>query len=307
MLMQGLLIGLLLGCAVALVRDFTDQSLRSSEDIAQTLDAPILGAIPHIEGPANAMAVGRRVDLEPAGDVAETYRTIRTAVFFGTPDRESRTILVTSPDQREGRSTFASNLAIAMAQTGKRILLIDADFRNPIQHRIFDCRGAAGLSSVLTTGETLDRAIQSGGVPNLDVMTTGPVPSNPAEILNGQPFADMLEELSVRYDHVVIDSPPVSGVADARILAAISSVTILVLRATTSTRKAAAHARHALEAVGAQLLGVVVNDIPSSGASSVYESGGFRRRQPSGLDVPEISGRNTGVMPAESFLDLRRK
>jgi capsular exopolysaccharide synthesis family protein len=309
-ILQGLLIGLLLGCAAALVRDFTDQSLRSSADITTALDAPILGALPHMPGATNPMASGRKVDLEPAGDVAETYRTIRTAVFFGTPDRESRTILVTSPAEREGRSTFAANLAISMAQAGKKVILVDADFRNPVQHRVFECRGTIGLSSVLTSGETLERTIQASGVAGLDVLTSGPVPSNPAEILNSQLFAEVLEELSVRYDHVVIDSPPVTDFADARVLAAICSVTILVLRAQTSTRRGVARSRHALEAVGAQLLGVVVNDVPSSGGmggNDFGESGGYRRRQPSGLDLGDISGRNTGVVPAESFLDLRRK
>jgi hypothetical protein len=118
MLFQGLLIGLILGCAAALVRDWTDQGLRSSEEITETLGLSLLGSVPHIPGPPNPMASGRKVDLEPSSDVAETYRTIRTAVFFGTPDRESRTILVTSPAPGDGKSTFASNLAIAMAQTG---------------------------------------------------------------------------------------------------------------------------------------------------------------------------------------------
>src|SRR5258706_9725577 len=262
LLLQGLVIGLILGCFAALVRDWTDQGLRSSEEIIETMGVPLLGSVPHMAGPPNPMTQGRKVDFEPASDVAETYRTIRTAVFFGTPDRESRTILVTSPAPGDGKSTFASNLAIAMAQTGKRVLLVDADFRRPVQHRIFESRPGIGLSTVLAGHEPLDKTIQSTGIAGLDILPAGPQPSNPSEILNSQSFNEVLEELSVRYEHVVVDSPAVMAVADARILAAMCSVTILVLRAQTTTRKAAMHARRALQTVGAVIMGVVVNDVP---------------------------------------------
>jgi capsular exopolysaccharide synthesis family protein len=310
LLFQGLILGLLLGCGAALVRDWTDQGLRSADDVIEAVNAPILGSVPHVSGPANPIATGRKVELEPASEVAETYRTIRTGVFFGTPERESRTILVTSPAQGEGKSTFASNLAIAMAQTGKRVILIDADFRNPVQHRVFECRPSLGLTSVLTGGEPVERAIQSTGIAGLDILAAGPVPSNPAEILNNQLFTEVLEELSVQYDHVVIDSPPVMMFADARILAAVCSVTILVLRATTSTRKGALQSKHALEAVGGHLLGVVVNDVPRSrDASAEYvSSGGRGRRSPNADYAPDPrAARPATDMAAESFFDLRRK
>src|SRR3954453_17756044 len=262
MLFQGLIIGLLLGCGAALLRDWTDQSLRSAEDVTETLGCTLLGSVPHMSGPPNPMAQGRKVDFEPASDVAETYRTIRTAVFFGTPDRESRTILVTSPAPGDGKSTFASNLAIAMAQTGKRVLLVDADFRRPVQHRIFESRPGIGLSTVVAGHEPLEKTIPTPATPALDIPPAGPQPSNPSEILNSQSFNEVLEELSVRYEHVVVDSPAVMAVADARILPAMCSFTILVLRAQSTTRKTAMHARRALQSVGAAILGVVVNDVP---------------------------------------------
>jgi capsular exopolysaccharide synthesis family protein len=314
MLFQGLMIGLVLGCFAALVRDWTDQGLRSSEEIIETLGVPLLGSVPHMPGPPNPMAQGRKVDLEPASDVAETYRTIRTAVFFGTPDRESRTILVTSPAPGDGKSTFASNLAIAMAQTGKRVLLVDADFRRPVQHRIFECRPGIGLSTVLAGHEPLEKTIQNTGIAGLDILPAGPLPGNPSEILNSQSFNEVLEELSVRYEHVVIDSPPVMAVADARILAAMCSVTVLVLRAQTSTRKAAMHARRALQSVGAAILGVVVNDVPRArdrhGDYGGYS--GYRAKYNGGSNIdmpgnPAGGNKTTAIVPARSFLDLRRK
>jgi succinoglycan biosynthesis transport protein ExoP len=318
MLFQGLIIGLILGCLAAIVRDWTDQGLRSSEEITEALGIPLLGSVPHMVGPANPLAQGRKVDLEPSSDVAETYRTIRTAVFFGTPERESRTILVTSPAPGDGKSTFASNLAIAMAQTGKRVLLVDCDFRRPAQHRIFESRPGIGLSTVLAGHESLDKAIQNTGIAGLDILPAGPVPSNPAEILNSQSFNEVLEELSVRYEHVVLDSPPVMAVADARILAAMCSVTILVLRAQSSTRKAAMHARRALQSVGAQILGVVVNDVPRArdrhgdyGGYSAYRAkyNAANQAAPGEQNGGVATGARSSnaIVPARSFLDLRRK
>jgi capsular exopolysaccharide synthesis family protein len=313
MLLQGLAIGLALGCLAALVRDWTDQGLRSTEEVTRTLGLSLLGSVPHIPGPPNPMASGRKVDLEPAGDTAETYRTIRTAVFFGTPDRESRTILVTSPSPGDGRSTFASNLAIVMAQTGRRVLLLDCDFRRPVQHRIFECRPGVGLSSVLAGHESLDRAIQGTGIAGLDLLPAGPLPGNPSEILNSQSFNEVLEELSVRYEHVVVDSPPVMAVADSQVLAAMCSVTILVLRAGSSTRKASLHARRALQSVGAAILGVVVNDVRRArdrhGEAGGY-GGSYRAKYDHGSAQEATGGaggRATSIVPARSFLDLRRK
>ncbi len=318
MLFQGLMIGLILGCLAALIRDWTDQGLRNAEEVTQAVGVPLLGSVPHISGPVNPMATGRKVDLEPASDVAETYRTIRTAVFFGTPDRESRTILVTSPAPGDGKSTFASNLAIAMAQTGKRVLLVDCDFRRPVQHRVFECRPGDGLSTVLTGKASLDHTIQNTGISGLDILPAGPIPTNPSEILNSQSFSEVLEELSVRYEHVVVDSPPVMAVADSRILAAMCSVCILVVRAESTTRKAAVHSRRALESVGAHILGVVVNDVPrgrdNDGAYGGYSSyrAKYNNGHTNGYTAPvepvvPRDPKTTAIIPAKSFLDLRRK
>ena len=311
MLLQGLVLGLVLGCFAAILRDVTDQGLRSSEEIIETLGVPLLGSVPHMAGPPNPIMQGRKVDFEPSSDVAETYRTIRTAVFFGTPDRESRTILVTSPAPNDGKSTFASNLAIAMAQQGKRVLLVDADFRKSVQHRIFETRPGIGLSSVLAGHEPLEKAIQSTGISGLDILPAGPQPGNPSEILNSQSFNEVLEELSVRYEHVVLDSPPVMAVADARILSAMCSVTILVLRAQHSTRKAAVPARRALQSVGAVIMGVVVNDVPRArdryGEFGSYS--GYRAATTNGGEQGAATGgyKVNAIVPARSFLDLRRK
>jgi len=207
------------------------------------------------------MARGQKVLLEPRSVVAEAYRTIRTAVFFGALKDQAKIILITSPGASDGKSTIASNLAIAMAQAGQKTLVLDGDFRKPMQHRIFDIDDNKGVSSVLAGQHTIDEAIQAGPIKELDILSCGPEVPNPSEILNSDLFATLLKNISGQYDRVIIDSPPVTLVADSQILGAICDTTILVLRVEQSTRRLSQRARDNLLSVGAHILGVVVNDV----------------------------------------------
>jgi capsular exopolysaccharide synthesis family protein len=202
--------------------------------------------------------------------VAEAYRTIRTGIRFGVTDASSRTLLVTSPSPGDGKTTVASNLAIAIAQTGKRVLLIDADCRRPMVHRIHSLKDDVGLTSVLAAQSTLEDSIHHSNTESLDILPCGPLPPNPAEMLNSEAFTSLLRELANRYDQVVVDSPPIAPVTDARILGAACDATVLVIRAEKTSRRVAEHARDALGSVGAVLLGVVVNDAPRSRSESSY-------------------------------------
>jgi capsular exopolysaccharide synthesis family protein len=221
------------------------------------------------------VARGQEVRLSPRSIVAEAYRTIRTAVFFGVPKGQARTVVISSPAPGDGKSTLVSNLAIAMAQAGQRTLVLDCDFRKPIQHKIFCLSREKGLSSVLAAITSLSEAIQPGPVEKLDVLPCGPEVPNPSEILNSCAFMEMLKDLSERYERVIIDSPPVTPVADSQILGAISDITLLVLRAGRSTRKHSQQARDGLLSVGAHILGVVINDVSlKSGRYGYY--GGYK-------------------------------
>ncbi|HMB96033.1 MAG TPA: polysaccharide biosynthesis tyrosine autokinase, partial [Tepidisphaeraceae bacterium] len=273
-----LVVGLMMGVGGAMLRDMMDQRLRSAEEIASVLDLPILGGIPHIIGKFAAIERGQEISLRPHSDVAEAYRTIRTAVYFGlAEEKEAKTILITSPAPGDGKTTTISNLAIAIAQAGRSVLVIDADCRRPVQHKIFKLHDGPGLSSLLAGKATLEQVIQKTNVDHLEIMPCGSLPHNPAELLNSQVFVDLLSEVSKRYDQVLVDSPPVVPVTDARILAASCDVTILVLRADRSTRKLAEHARDALSSVGANLLGVVVNDVPRGKEGYGYYYYGYGR------------------------------
>ncbi len=259
---MALIIGLMLGVGLAMARNWIDQRFHSADEISTALAVPILGMIPQMPGRESLVARGRKVEAEPTSHAAESYRTVRTAIYFGVPDGQAKRIVVTSPEPGDGKTTLVSNLGIAMAQAGQRTLIIDADFRKPMQHKVFEIERERGLSGVLAGRESLDAAIQRTKVECLDILPTGPTPPNPSEMLNSQVFADLLDALSTRYDHILIDSPPVMPVTDARILGAICNVTILTIRAEKSNRKVAERARDGLLSVGAHILGVVVNAVP---------------------------------------------
>jgi succinoglycan biosynthesis transport protein ExoP len=259
-----LVLGLVLGGGLALLRDWMDQRLRSAAEISAILGVPMLGVVPSMSRRQTAVARGQKVHLESTSSAAEAYRTIRTSVFFSVPKGEGKTILISSPGAGDGKTTLVSNLAITMAQAGQRILVLDADFRKPMQHEIFEVRKEPGLSNVLAGMHTLGESIQHSAIDDLAVLACGQDVANPSEMLNSEAFADIMVELSKKYDRIVVDSPPVMPVTDACILGAICDVTLLVLRAEKSTRKAAQQARDGLLSVGAHLLGTVVNNVPRS-------------------------------------------
>jgi succinoglycan biosynthesis transport protein ExoP len=280
--------GLLLGVAVACLVDWADDRVRTSADLQAAAMAPVLGAIPEITTAATAADRGQIVHHDPFGIAAESYRTLATAVQFGLPPR-TKTILITSAVSGDGKSTLVSNLGLSLAQAGKRVLIVDADFRAPMQHRLFDLKDRIGLSTVLAGGERVERAIQRTETEGLDVLGCGPLPANPSEVLNDPAFAEYLNELADKYDLVLIDSPPVTAVADARILAVSADVSMLVVRPEKSTRKQIAAARDGLRSVGARLFGVAVNAVHRrsgfAGASGYYPRPGMiagpaRRRTP---------------------------
>jgi len=253
-----------------------DQRLRSMEEIAAALGLPALGVVPSMsrrEGPAIR---GKKAYLDSRSVWAETYRTMRTAVLFSASKAKSRTILVTSPEAADGKTTVVSNLAIAMAQAGQKTLVLEADFRKPMQNKIFGVNhNNKGLSSVLAGADELEEVIKSTCVPGLDILTCGPDVPNPSETLHSDNFAKVMKLLAKQYDRIIVDSPPVLPVTDAQILASICQITILVLRAEKSTRKASQQAHDALVRVGARIIGVVVNDVPKNGRYGYYGGDGY--------------------------------
>ncbi len=288
---MALVMGLVLGTGFGFLRSLMDQTLHSEEEISAVLNVPVLGVVPSMSRRESIVSRGQKTHLDSKSHWAEAYRTIRTAVFFSTSKGKAKTILITSPTPADGKTTLASNLGIAMAQAGQRVVILDADFRKPMQRRIFELNHEnQGLSSVLAGAMRLEDAIHRTDIGGLDLLACGPEVPNPAEILNSDAFAKLLGLLSDKYDRVIIDSPPVMPVTDALILSAICDVVLLVLRAEKSTKKTCRQAQHGLLSVGADVLGVVVNDVHKKGPYGYYGSYGYyyrdgdrkkRTRQPS--------------------------
>jgi succinoglycan biosynthesis transport protein ExoP len=302
----GLILGLSLGVGIAFLLDLMDHRISSIDEVMSILDAQVLGLVPHIKGKETASQRGRKVSLEPTSDVAEAYRTIRTAVYFGA-STEIKKLLVTSPAPGDGKSTSASNLAIAMAQAGRRVALIDCDLRRPTVHKIFELEVTTGLADVMAGGPALRSAIYPSGIDRLDIVPCGKIPSNPSEILNSDRFSTVLGVLVKHYDLLIIDSPPIAPVSDARILGALCDATILVLRAERSTRQLIAHARDGLANVGAQLIGAIVNDVPRRRDRYGYYYGygyGHRYQYGYGNEKADTKARSSGKQNGKALAEL---
>ncbi|MCM3544945.1 CpsD/CapB family tyrosine-protein kinase [Priestia megaterium] len=196
----------------------------------------------------------------PKDPVAEQYRTIRTNIQFSNVDQDIKTIVVTSSGAEEGKSTTTSNLATVYAQQGLNVLLIDADLRKPTGHYTFRLENHIGLTNVLTRQSTLAQAVQESEIPHLSVLTSGPIPPNPSELLASAQMTELLKEMKEQFDMIIFDTPPILAVADAQILANQVDGTILVVSSGKTEKDAALKAKELLSNAQGKLLGVVLNN-----------------------------------------------
>jgi len=279
-LVVGLLLGLGVGIALAFAIEALDNTLKTQTDVEQCLGVPVLGLVPIIGATAAKEATqlddhlrerDLGVFLDPKSVAAECCRSIRTNILFMSPDRPLRTMVVTSPSPQEGKTTTAINLGVTMAEAGGRVLIVDTDMRRPRLHRSFGVPNQNGISTVIVGKATLEEAIKRTDVPNLDVLTCGPVPPNPSELLHTDRFGAVLADCSKLYDRIILDSPPTSAVTDPAVLGNLADGVVLVIKAGDTTREAALHARKQLSAAKARLFGVVVNAIDFSNPAYGYE------------------------------------
>jgi len=270
-------IGFLVALGVVYLLDYLDDRLKTSDDVENVLGLPTLGMITKMRGGNERGEMYRLATLlYPRSPAAESYRSLRTNTEFASVDAQTRSVLVTSSVPGEGKTTTATNLAVAMAQAGQKTILLDADFRRPGVHKVFNLSNTAGLSTLLRRDQTpVLQTVQETEQDDLLVITTGPLPSNPAELLRSKRMAAVLQELTVMADFVVIDSPPVQAVTDAVILSSITDGTLLVIDAGRTHRGTAAAAREALAKTGARVLGVVLNRMDSKSAYSYDYYGAY--------------------------------
>ena len=291
-------VGLLLALGFAFLLEYLDDTVKSVEAVESVAGLPTLGTIVKMRVAKGQSEIYRLATiLYPRAPAAEAYRTLRTNVEFAAVDAPVRTLLVTSSIPGEGKTTTAANLAVVFAQAGHRTILLDADFRKPGVHKIFDLPNAHGLSSLVRSDETgIDDVAQTTEQQNLRVITTGPLPPNPAELLGSQRMRMILERLAADADLVVVDSPPLQAVTDAAILASITDGTLFVIDAGRTRRGAVMSGREALAKADARTLGVALNRLPerSSGGYYYYDYyGGYG----AGADGKEGTQRQSAPAP----------
>lgn len=272
-------VGGMVGVGVAFLLDYLDDTLHNPEEAQAALGMAALASIPELKDMEPRALVTR---LQPLHPVSEAFRNLRTSVQFANLDRSVRTLLITSPTPEEGKSFVAANLAVAMAQGGKNVVLVDTDMRHPTVHRIMDITRDLGLSNLLYTvseeGNSFDRFLgvkaffQPAGddLPSLSILTSGKGVPNPAEVLSSQLFHDLITWLRSRYDFVVIDSPPILAVTDAAVTATQVDGVALVINAGQTRIGAASQALERLTAVGARMLGVIMNRISADRGGYYY-------------------------------------
>jgi capsular exopolysaccharide synthesis family protein len=279
----GLMVGLALGVGLAFFREYLDNTIRTAEDVEKIVRLPPLGAIPSLEALLRRRLVsyGQQTENnaqngsltlvhsnsellsqhESLSSFAEAYRALRTSLLLSSAEHAPRTIMITSSYPAEGKTTIVANTAISLAQTDASVVVLDADMRRPRCHKILRLGNDVGLSSYLSGRAELDSLIQKHAIPNLSVITAGPVPPNPAELLSSNRLRTLIEELSARFDHVIIDSPPVINVSDALIVSPVVDGVVIVVKSGQTPREAVLRTKQALVDVNARVFGVVLNSI----------------------------------------------
>ncbi|MGR5953836.1 CpsD/CapB family tyrosine-protein kinase [Bacillus paranthracis] len=197
---------------------------------------------------------------QPKSPISEQYRNIRTNVEFASVDTNLHSLMVTSANPSEGKTTTTANMAVVFAQQGKKVLLIDADMRKPAMHQMFQVDNIFGLTNVLTYSERLEKCVQTTSVDNLHFLACGPIPPNPAELLGSKSMQELLAQAYSTYDLVIFDLPPILAVTDAQIMANVCDASILVVRSESTEKETAVKAKGLLESAKGKLLGVVLND-----------------------------------------------
>ncbi len=283
----GAVLGLMLGIGLAFFFDYLDDRIKTPEDVQRYLRTAALGFVPDMKvdktkAQMDGFAQRGLVSLiKPHSPASEAYRTARTSIYFSSSPKSAKTILVTSVEPKEGKTTTASNLALVMAQSGDRVLLVDADLRKPMLHEVFGLPNESGLTDVLSDEASAEDSIvrpyyDGKNIDNLDVLFCGTKTRSPAELLGSGRMRELVQALSQKYDRIIFDSPPALLTTDASILADICDGVLLVMKAASCRRGPAQRAKQQLESVNASILGGLLNDVvPSKARYGYYGYSGY--------------------------------
>jgi len=257
----GMVFGMIVGACVAFFAEYLDDTIKSPTDVETHLKMPFLGLIPALTKNLSATPVETVVESEPKGTIAESYRAIRTNIIFSS-DRQIKRIVMTSSGPGEGKTTTAVNIANVMARAGDKTLLIDADMRRPRIHKIFSIESTTrGLSNYLVGNATLDELFQPTRVDGLSILTAGPIPPNPVELLNSPRLKELFEVAARQFDRIIVDTPPVIAVTDSAILSRLADAVIIAIHGGRTHRDVCKRAIEVVQNVGGHILGVILNNV----------------------------------------------
>ena len=292
-------VGLLLGAAIIFVLEYLDDTVKDPDTVQEVAGLSTLGTIVRMKGGKGRSEIYRLATLlYPRSGVAEAYRALRTNIEFASVDAPMTTLLVTSASSGEGKTVTAANLAVVFAQAGLRVLLVDADLRKPGIHLIFDLPNAHGLTTLLRSDEvSVDAIAHATEQENLRILTTGPLPPNPADLLGSQRMRLTVDRLQAGADLIIFDSPPLLAVTDASVLSSFLGGTVFVVDAGHSRRGAVRQGRETLAKAGANVLGAVVNRVRAGadrqsayayGYGDVYGAKAGTEKRAQGTEKPAV-------------------
>lgn len=270
-----LLLGLIVAAGAIAVREIFDDTFKTPEDVEEGLGISVLGVAPKQEvlQDDSEVAPVQIVATDFTSPLAEAFRSLRTALQFSTEDGAPKALLVTSSRPGEGKSTTSASLAVNFAQLGMRVLLIDADLRNPSLHRVLSLDNSAGLSNYLAGAADAAEIVKDSGLPGVTIMSAGPLPPNPAELLSGPRFSSLLASAEETFDVIIVDGPPVMGLADSPIISSVTAGTLLVIEAGQTRRAVVRDALKRLEFARARVVGALLNKFDANHAGYGYAYG----------------------------------
>lgn len=270
-----MIVGLFGGTGLAFFSEYLDNTIKTPDDLKQYLNIPDLGPVPLFAAENKGNPKDRTSDLialhSPKSTASESYRGIRTNILFSTAESVPQVILLSSTGPREGKTITTANIAITMAaQADSKILIMDCDMRRPEIHKLFGLTNDRGMSNILVGIDNIGEIIQSTKIPNIDLITSGPIPPNPSEILGSKRMENLINALRKKYNHILIDSPPVTAVTDALVLSKSADGVIMVIRTGDMARQIIKNGMGQFNNVGAHIIGAILNGIDLSSNKYSY-------------------------------------
>ena len=263
------ILGAMVILLILFLKEYFDSTAKTEKDIENLLGLSIIGAVPNFNHDSKTTYGNFLIKDNPSSSTAEAYRKITTNIEFSNVDNVIKTIMITSAKQDEGKTTTICNLAMVMTELKKNILLIDLDLRKPTVHKQFKLSNKTGLTDLLMKKDDYKAYLQNI-YPGLDVLTTGMIPANPAEIINSRALKELIKEVSADYDYILLDAPPIMLVSDPIIISTFSNAVILAIEHGKTEKELAKKAVNSLKQVDANIIGAVFNNIPVSKQNNYY-------------------------------------